>query len=187
MFGAAMEEWRDVRGYEGLYQVSSKGRVKACRKTDARGHNRNEKVMSQNLSNQGRPRVNLEKNGIRKVVFVHRLVAEAFLPNPLVKREVNHIDGDKTNNNVENLEWATRSENMLHAERMRLHTMAPALEAHKQRVCQIYGRFVIAVFDSIADASRATGIDSQNISSAASGKRYQAGGYEWRYYGVRDV
>ena len=185
MFGADMEEWRDVPGYEGLYQVSSLGRVRAPEKRDLRGHIRKEKPISQSTNWQGRPRVSLRRDGTKRVHFVHRLVALAFVPNPDEKGEVNHINGDKADNRAENLEWCTRSENMLHAEKTGLHSMAPALEAHKVKVCQIAGRVVIKAFNSIEDAARETGVNAQNISSAASGRRGTAGGYEWRYYDVR--
>lgn len=178
------EEWRDVVGYEGLYKVSNKGRIKAVEKIDRRGRKRSERILKVGSSQQGRPRVRLCKNGVGTTFFIHRLVAMAFIPNPENKKEVNHINGVKDDNRVENLEWCTRSENMLHAERYGLHSMASALEAHRKRVCQILNRSVIAIYDSIADASTATGIEHANISAAANGKRAQAGGYEWRYYNV---
>lgn len=178
------EEWRDIVGYEGLYQVSNKGRVKAVEKIDAAGKTRKERMLKAGMSQQGRPRIELHKNKIGTTYFVHRLVAMAFIPNPENKKEVNHINGIKDDNRVENLEWCTRSENMLHAERYGLHSMAKALEAHRKKVCQILNRSVIAIYDSIADASAATGIDHRSISAAASGKNGQAGGYEWRYYNV---
>ena len=179
-----MEEWKDVKGYEGLYQVSNTGRIKALKKIDQRGRVRKERLMKPVINSCGRPVVHVCKNGNRKTFFVHRLIAEAFIPNPEGKSEVNHINGIKDDNRVENLEWVTRSENMLHAERMGLHSMKPSIEAHKKKVCQIADRVVIRIYDSVADASKATGIEHSNRSLAANGKRGSAGGFEWRYYDV---
>ena len=179
-----MEQWKDVVGYEGLYQVSSIGRIKALKKTDRRGYTRQERMMNPVISACGRPVVHICKDGKRKTVFVHRLIAEAFIPNPEGKAEVNHINGIKDDNRVENLEWVTRSENMLHAEKTGLHSMEKASEAHRKKVCQIADRVVIRVYDSVAEAEASTGIYHGNISLAANGKRGSAGGFEWRYYDV---
>ena len=94
-----MEEWRDIIEYEGLYQISNKGRVKSL----GNNKNRKEKILSLKPIN-GYMRVFLYKNGKPKPYSVHRLVAIAFIPNPNNYPEVNHIDEDKTNNIVENLE-----------------------------------------------------------------------------------
>lgn len=96
-----MGKWRAVPGYEGLYEVSNKGNVRNVR--------RNTLLRSSN--NQGYKRVYLYKNGIRKGFRVHRLVAQAFIPNPDNLPEVNHRDEDKLNNSVDNLEWCTAKYN----------------------------------------------------------------------------
>lgn len=97
---------KDIEGYEGLYQVSEDGRVYSVR----RG-----KCLSPCLDSYGYPMVVLCSNRVRKTTRIHRLVAQAFIPNPYDKPQVNHIDGDKTNNLVSNLEWVTSDENVLHA------------------------------------------------------------------------
>lgn len=107
------EEWRDVVGYEGLYQVSNYGRMKSLIWNGGR-------LINPCLHTGGYMLVGLYKNGKRKNHFVHVLVAKAFVPNPFIKPQVNHIDGDKTNNQVENLEWVTGSENSRHAQRIGL-------------------------------------------------------------------
>jgi hypothetical protein len=101
-----MEEWRDIPGYEGLYQVSNFGRVKSLRKSCV--------LKEQNLPN-GYPYAALKVDGVQRNRLIHRLVAAAFIQNPENKQEVNHKDGNKRNNHVENLEWVTRFENIKHA------------------------------------------------------------------------
>lgn len=103
------EIWRDIAGYEGLYQVSNFGRVRRLRKATP------PYVLELRLDNKGYPRVFLSHDGEVKNKLVHRLVAQTFIPNPDSKPEVNHLNGDKTNNHVENLGWATRAENQQHA------------------------------------------------------------------------
>lgn len=106
-----MEIWKDIRGYEDLYQISNTGRVKALPKLA--GHSlRKEKILKQAVDKAGYLTIGLHKDDKLKVCKVHRLVAEAFIPNP--KYGVNHRDGDKSNNHVNNLEWATMAENNVH-------------------------------------------------------------------------
>ena len=112
------EIWKDITGYEGIYQVSNFGRIKSLGRFLKRGESKifvDEFIMSGGSTPIGYKTVNLTKNKVRKAFSVHRLVAEAFIPNPEGKPEVNHIDGDKLNNNYANLEWCTRRENLQHA------------------------------------------------------------------------
>ena len=120
------EVWKDVEGYEGLYQVSNFGNIKSLARivhSEKRSDYKiKEKVLKQSDTTTGYKKVELHKdNEKRKSFKVHRLVAQAFIPNPENKREVNHIDGNKHNNNVNNLEWVTSSENKLHAFEMHLN------------------------------------------------------------------
>ena len=109
------EEWRDVAGFEGLYQVSNLGRLRSLDKVDRGKKKWAGKILKQRINARGYMRTCLCKNGEHINVRIHRLVAEAFIPNPDGKEQVNHIDGDKTNNAIGNLEWATCSENHAHA------------------------------------------------------------------------
>lgn len=111
-----MEIWKDVEGFERFYQVSNKGRVKSLERTTSHGHRLSERILKHALTgNSGYPFVGLCKGNTRLLRTIHRLVADAFIINEDNKREVNHIDCNKLNNNVENLEWTTPRENMIHA------------------------------------------------------------------------
>ena len=105
------EVWKDVVGYEGLYQVSNFGNVKSL------GNNftRKERFLKLSPQSKGYLTVVLQKNATRKMVLVHRLVAEHFIDNSESKPQVNHINGDKTDNRVENIEWVSHRENLDHA------------------------------------------------------------------------
>ena len=109
------EVWKDVKGFEGYYIVSNFGRVKTVERLDTNNHVVKERIKSTSLTKDGYVKIRLVANGKDVTTRVHRLVAEAFIPNPYNKKTVNHIDGDKTNNCVDNLEWADRSEQLYHA------------------------------------------------------------------------
>ena len=104
-----MEEWRDIPGYESFYQVSNLGNVRSIRFNKVRN--------MKSWDSHGYRAVELCINNNRYIVGVHQLVALAFIPNPGNKPEVNHKDRNRSNNNVENLEWVTQSENIAHAYR----------------------------------------------------------------------
>lgn len=107
--------WKDVKGYEGLYQVSDQGDVKSLRKQSGTCY-RKERILSKNrLTKDGYNQVRLAKDGVQKDFRVNRLIAQTFIPNPENKPTVNHKNGNKLDNCVENLEWMTREENMQHA------------------------------------------------------------------------
>lgn len=100
-----MEIWKDIAGYEKLYQVSNRGRVKSLPRN---GTGAKEKILTLHKDSKGVYNVSLSKNGERKIAYVHRLVAEAFLPNPFNLPQVWHIDGNSENNEVDNLIWCTQ-------------------------------------------------------------------------------
>ena len=106
------EIWKDIKGYEGKYQVSNKGNIKSLKQFNKRGV---DLIIKLGKNNTGYTIVRLTKNNKLKTPLVHRLVAQAFIPNPDNKPQVNHKNGNKADNTVENLEWVTRSENQKHA------------------------------------------------------------------------
>lgn len=111
--------WKPIKGYENLYEISSSGLVRGLIrviKTISHGNRKfNSKILKSRLNNYGYEEVRLSKNGISKTHFIHRLIAENFISNPDNKKEVNHKNGIKDDNRIENLEWVTHSENMIHA------------------------------------------------------------------------
>lgn len=121
MAGELIEEWRAVADYEGMYEVSSLGRVRSLDRYRVGDHGARTRVagriLSQRSGNSGYLTVWLSKDAQKRAHSVHRLVAVAFLPGDATRVEVNHIDGIKLNNAVANLEWASRSENVAHAYR----------------------------------------------------------------------
>lgn len=185
------EIWKDVVGYENLYQVSTWGRIKALLRTVLHPHSGvktyPEKIMTpKTAGHRGYHKITLSKDGKAKKHSISRLVAEAFIPNPENKRIVNHIDGNKSNNHIENLEWATDSENIKHAYDNGLAIAKKGAEsACSKRVFQfsLTGEF-IASYPSTPDAAKATGVERSHIAmcAAPSNKRVRtAGGFIWSY------
>lgn len=132
--------------------------------------------------------VGLQKNGKKYNKLVHRLVAETFIPNPRNKPQVNHIDGNKTNNNVENLEWCTRHENMQHAYNVLHRNPSFGKKGKTGKKCplskivlQIKDGEVIAEFYGTMEAQRRTNINNSSISLCCHNKRQTAGGYRWKF------
>jgi hypothetical protein len=120
-----VEIWKNIINYEGLYQVSNMGRVKSLWKGK-------ERILKSGKSIWGYYLVNLHKNGKIKTYSVHRLVGIAFISNPDNKPEINHIDGNKTNNRADNLEWCTHLENIEHAYIIGLHTQKGEKNGHSK-------------------------------------------------------
>lgn len=156
------EAWKDIEGYEGLYQVSNLGRVKSLDHIIKTKRNKDMlikgKIKTITIGKDGYCVVNLQHKDSKKLFKVHRLVAQAFIPNPHNKTEVNHIDTNKTNNMVDNLEWVTSEENIQHAIDNGL------IETGIKVVMDDS-----IVFDSIKQCAKFVGVDRQEIKRALKG------------------
>ena len=175
-----MEEWRDVPGYEGFYQISSLGRLRSLDRKSCNGKNLKGKILANTLDAKGYLVNCLCKDFKKKHFRRHQLVALAFIPNDDSQLEINHIDGNKLNNMVGNLEWITHKENCLHAWETGL-TKPPPAETPKSIVQMTLHGKVIQEFQSIKIAAEATSIFDGDICKCCKGKRKTAGGYKWKY------
>lgn len=179
--GENMEEvWKDIAGYEGLYQVSNLGRVKSLKKFNVNTgeYEGRVKLLKATYNRRGYPVVTLIDRTIRKGKTIHRLVAQAFIENPHNLPQVNHKDENKKNNNASNLEWCDNSYN--HDYGTRIERCAAKL---KKKVVQysLSGVF-IAEYDGVRDAAKANGFKANSsISECCVGKRQTAYGYIWKY------
>ena len=175
------EVWRDIEGYEGLYQVSDQGHVKSLERTfidnSGRKQTVKERILKPATTYNGYLFVCLSDGGERKKLRVHRLVCQAFHENPDGKPCVNHIDENKTNNAASNLEWCTYEENNNHGTRN-----ARSAETKSKPVAQ-YAQDgeLIKVWASTMEVERQAGFSNGNISQSANGKRKQAYGFIWKY------
>ena len=181
-----MEEvWKDIKGYEGLYQISNLGNVKSLPKYRVK-YGYGEIILKQSISRNGYKIVGLSKNNKYKTVYIHRLVAEAFIPNPKNKLEINHIDGNKQNNFVGNLEWNTRKENGKHAWKMGLfkNPSPPPITTRKVNQYTLDGT-LIKTWESARDIERKMKIKSSMITNCCRGRGKTVHGFKWKYAGKK--
>lgn len=174
------ETWKDVEGFEGFYQISDKGRLRSVDRESC-----GKKYTGKILSDKGERKTGyvvdvLSKGGTKKTIRRHRLVAAAFLGREDGKTEVNHIDGNKENNCVENLEWVTPNENKEHAWTTGI-TKKPPHTQETRAVLQIRDGVVLAEYMSLKIAGEENGISAADICKCCSGKRKSAGGFGWKY------
>lgn len=176
------EVWKDIKGYEGKYQVSNTGKVKSfCR------DQKNGIILHSTPSNCGYYKVELYLNKKSKMLYVHRLVGDAFVQNPENKPQINHIDGNKANNKATNLEWVTAKENQQHAIKYGLHAPAPmlgrkgVLSPASRSVMQLTkDGILVNYWYSITEAARANGCSASAISVGIKLKK-AVHGYLWCY------
>ena len=181
-----MEEiWKDIEGYEGLYQVSNLGRVRSLDRVDSKGRHKCGQIMKLSLNEKGYVKITLWKNGKKKDYKVHRLVAEAFLPNPNNLPQVNHKDEIKSNNmiwvnedgsidyNKSNLEWCDNKYNINYSWSIPVYSVNLNTGEYRK-------------YPSLTDAAEKTGIDKPSISNVLNNKRNKAGGCIWKHYNTDD-
>ena len=170
-----IEVWKDVIGYEGIYEVSNLGIIRSVERYDYSGHKRKAKTIAFVIDRDGYAKVHLCLCGKSKYHFVHRIVATAFIDNPENLPQINHKDENKKNNKAENLEWCTSKYNKNYgrrAERFGRRRGRPV-------VCLETGQ----VFYSSGDAGRNMGIRREDIHACCTGYRntHSAGGYHWAF------
>ena len=170
------EIWKDIKGYEGYYQVSNLGKIKRLEGIDNIGRKKRSKILKPTKFSNGYFFVSLSKNGKSKKESVHKLVANNFLKTKecLV---VNHKDRDKGNNKLENLELVTQKENIRHAWKNNLSK--PTRTKAVNQYC-LKGNF-IKRWESIMEVERKLNINNSHIVSCCKGKRNKTGGYKWSY------
>ena len=193
------EIWRPIKGYEGLYEVSNLGRVKSL------GNNKTkkDKILRSGIDSQGYPNIGLSKKGNRKTYNIHRIVAEAFIPNPENKRDIDHINNIKDDNRVENLRWCSHRENCNNPLSIENHKIAiqkrfpnRVIKTQRSRkeawsdptvrakvsipVLQLTKNgSAINYFPSQIEASRQTGLFQTGINLCINNKYKTCGGFRW--------
>lgn len=171
------EEWRDIKGYEGLYQVSNLGRVKSTF--------RYKKVLTPVETPRGYYQVTLSKKGKRGTFRIHQLVAKAFIPNVCNLPQINHKNENKKDNRVENLEWCNAKYNLNYGTVIERRRKNRSYESVQKAVVQIKNGVIIREFPSVASVGRELGLGiyaPSNIVCAC--KKYpnkKAYGYQWKY------
>lgn len=176
-----MEEiWKDIKNYEGLYKISNLGKVKRI--------SSKERFIKETDNGNGYKLVGLSKNNKRKNYYVHRLVAEAFIPNLNSFKEINHIDNNKSNNKVNNLEWCNRSYNVKYSYDNGYHIPPKGMLGRKGKNHSIskpvkqydMSGNLIKEYESANLASQETGICYGSIKKCRCNKQKTAGGYIWK-------
>lgn len=187
-----MEQWKDIQGYEGLYQVSDLGRIKSFKTSKP-------KILKNQPNGRGYLQIGLIKDKVKTNFKVHRLVAEAFIENELNKPHVNHINENKMDNRAINLEWVTPSENMNHGtcqerRKQKIIGKKQSTEAIRKTIATKIKNNTLnnkhtpvrcldenIEFYSIKEAAEHFGIRTSEISACCKGKRKTCGGHRWEY------
>lgn len=156
------EIWRPVVGYECSYFVSNLGNIK----------NKEGRLLALDTSQRGYSRVKLCRHGVSENKKVHRMVAEAFIPNPYCLPQINHIDENKKNNRIDNLEWVDNKTNC---------KLRKNKSVRKKAVVSYIDGIETNYYDSICAASRETGVSRYGISSCCNDIQKEAGGIKWKY------
>ena len=184
------EIWRDIKGYEGLYEVSNLGQIKSLdrykytkgrygiMKTKIKG-----RLLKPCLNHDGYEEIVLSKDGKSKMYRLHRIVAETFINNFDNKNQVNHKNGNKLDNKVQNLEWCNCKDNIHHALKNNLMKPAKGKEHYMAKEVGKYNENnqLIEKYDTIVQAGKLNKISDTNIIHCLKGRTKKAGGYKWKY------
>lgn len=183
------EVWRDVFGYEGMYQVSSKGRIMSLsREIPAKGgayRITNNRVLSASVGKNGYKKIVLSDNNVKKTFLIHRLVAKAFIPNPNEYSLVNHIDENKENNECKNLEWCNYSYNATHGNAMRKMINSRLNNGGNRAPKHVVGTSIDGDGEDIKvlklNDVKNYGFHPSAVSLCCNGKRVSHKGYYWEF------
>lgn len=163
------DTWKNIKRYEGLYMVSDSGKVRNVRSG---------RILKQGISKRGYSVVVLYKQGKPHTVTCHRLVASAFIPNPHNYGDVNHIDSNRINNHVSNLEWVNRSMNLKHG--FKHGDINPPDTSKPIIQCDLDG-IELQEFESVKEAALKTNSDSSHISKVLNGRLTKTNGFKWKH------
>lgn len=181
------EIWKDIVGYEGLYQVSNTGKVKSLKRKVYAGRGKMrwqyERILSENKTNgNGYKIVSLNKEGKSQNKYIHRLVAEMFLTNPYNYKYINHKDENKSNNSVDNLEFCTAQYNSTYNNLHIRNGLKNRNNKYSKKIIQLDNDGnIIKEYKSIKEAGRQLKISHQAISDCLRGIQKHSAGYKWKY------
>lgn len=179
------EEWRDIKKYKGLYQVSNMGNIRSLDRVvvqknkfgELQKHIYKGRQLKKQVQKNGYEVVNLYKEKKMVKELVHRLVAITFLENKSGGNYINHKDSNRANNKLYNLEWCTQSDNLHYA-----YNYGNKIAPHMKKIHQLdFNGKILNTFESIQQAERRTGIKASNISKCCRKLRAKAGGFKWEY------
>ena len=170
-----IEEWREVFGYDILFEVSNVGEVRT-KHHGKKGYQKEYRIIAPVDNGSGYLKINVPQNNKQKTVYIHKLVAEAFVPNPEGLSEVNHIDENKNNNSADNLEWCTHKYNCQYGTRNE--------RTAQKRMKRVMCNETNVVFESLEEAAKAFGVCKTAIANCLKGRSKTCAGHTWSYADV---